>query len=291
MEPRPNTTPLIVIVGETGSGKSALAVELARQYGGEIIAADSRTIYRGMDIGTAKPSPQDRRLVPHHLLDIASPDEEFTVVNFKRQANDAIGVVTHRGHLPFLVGGTGLYVDAVIYDFQFRPKPDKMQRQSLQVLGIADLQQKLIEQGIPMPSNERNPRHLLRALETRGAPALRSSLRGATLLIGISINREELHKRIVKRIDTMLEAGLVSEVRSLVERFGWDAPGLQAPGYRTLRPLLEGVCTLDETRQQLLHEHLHLAKRQRTWFKRNRDIKWICKKEEAVDLITTFLNK
>jgi tRNA dimethylallyltransferase len=291
MGSKSDVTPLIALVGETGSGKSGLALDLAQLFSGEIIAADSRTIYKGMDIGTAKPSLEDQQRVPHHLLNVVRPDQEFTVAEFKRQANKAITAITSRGHCPFLVGGTGLYVDAVLYNFQFSSKPDTTQRLLYSSLTIPELQQRLIEQGIPLPTNERNPRHLIRALETGGVPAARSPLRTSTLVLGWSIDRETLRERMEQRVDTMFAAGLIAEVESLVDRFGWDAPGFQAPGYKTLRRLIEGKSSFEETRQQLIREHLQVAKRQRTWFRRNKDIQWICKKEEAVDLITTLLNK
>lgn len=291
MESKSDTAPLVVIVGETGSGKSDLGIRLAKEFGGEIIAADSRTVYTGMDIGTAKPSQQDLREVRHHMIDVITPAQEFTAADFKELTNTSIQDIYSRGHLPIMVGGTGLYVDSVLYDFTFRKPADDSLRKELQNLSVDELQARLIERGIPLPSNERNPRHLVRALETNGEPSVSKPLRRDTLIIGISTEREVLRERIERRVGIMLAAGLASEVERLVNEFGWEAPGLQSPGYKTFREYLDGRATLDEVRERLIREHMQLAKRQRTWFKRNKSIHWICKKEEAVDLVTTFLNK
>ncbi|HEU4914104.1 MAG TPA: tRNA (adenosine(37)-N6)-dimethylallyltransferase MiaA [Candidatus Saccharimonadales bacterium] len=291
MESKPDPTPLIVIVGETASGKTALSIELAKLCKGEIIAADSRTIYRGLTIGTAKPTPQEMDGVPHHLLDVVSPDQYFSAADFKRLANEAIHEIFSRGRVPFIVGGTGLYVDSVIYDFTFRQPGNPGIREQLEGLSVEALQQILIKKGIDLPENARNPRHLIRRIETGGEEHARRPLRANTLILGLSIERDVLRERLEKRVQLMLGQGLVQEVKALAERYGWDAPGMQSPGYRTFRKYLEGECTLEDTCTLLVREHMHLAKRQRTWFKRNKDIHYISKKEEAVDLVTSFLNK
>jgi len=291
MESQSGQSPLIVIVGETASGKSALALELAQQCNGEIIAADSRTVYKGMDIGTAKPSPDEQRLVPHHLLDVATPDQRFTVADFKRLAQGAIIEVSKRGRIPFLVGGSGLYIDAILYDFTFKGEADMQQRQRLQALSVEELQQELKTQGVPLPENRRNPRHLIRALETGGMPAVRTALRPNTLVIGLEIDRQRLKSKLEQRVDAMVDQGFLEEVGSISEQYGWDLAALQAPGYKAFRAYLAGELTLSEAKAAFVRNDFQLAKRQRTWFKRNKDINWISRKEEAVDLITTFLNK
>jgi tRNA dimethylallyltransferase len=291
MESKSDTAPLVVIVGETGSGKSALGLYLAEKFGGEIIAADSRTVYIGMDIGTAKPTPQDLLDTTHHLVDVVEPAQEFTAADFKKLAGKAITDINSRHRLPIMVGGTGLYVDAVIYDFAFRGGANLELRKELQGLSVDQLQERLVAQGIPLPNNERNPRHLMRALETNGEPTEKNPLRRDTLILGMAIERDALLERIEHRVGVMMAAGLTREVKHLAEKYGWDVPGLQSPGYKTFREYLEGRATLEEAREQLVREHMQLAKRQRTWFKRNKSIQWICKKEESVDLVTTFLNK
>ncbi|HSD56145.1 MAG TPA: tRNA (adenosine(37)-N6)-dimethylallyltransferase MiaA [Candidatus Saccharimonadales bacterium] len=291
MESQSNKTPLIVLVGETASGKSAMAIELAKQFNGEIIAADSRTVYSGMDVGTAKPSTVDMQGVEHHLLDVISPDEPYTVATFKRQASRAMSQISDRGHIPFIVGGTGLYVDAVIFDYVFQGKPNLELRARLQHMSVEELQAEITEKGIEMPTNARNPRHLMRALESEGLKKQDLRLRDDTLVLGLSIDRELLKQRIAERVDRMMERGYVEELRGLVERHGWDAPGLQSPGHKAFRRYFDGELSFEEAKAALVREHISLAKRQRTWFKRNKSIHWLCKKEEAVDLITTFLNK
>lgn len=291
MEPQSNDPPLIAIVGETGSGKSALALELASQFNGEIIAADSRTIYRGMDIGTAKPSPEEQAMVPHHLIDVVDPNETFSAADFKRLAEKAIDDIGERGKVPFLVGGTGLYADAVLYDFSFRPKPDLVLREKLQKMSVSQLQHLLLEADIPLPENEQNPRHLIRAYETKGVLPERHLLRCNTLIIGLTVDREKLRATITHRVDAMVAAGLIEEVRAIADMYGWDAPALQAPGYKAMRSYIDGNCSMEEAKTLFIQNDMQLAKRQRTWFKRDKHIHWICKKAEAVDLITTFLNK
>jgi tRNA dimethylallyltransferase len=284
-------TPLIVIVGQTASGKSALALRLAQQFDGEIIAADSRTVYRGMDIGTAKPTAAERAVVPHHLIDVVTPDESFNVADFQRLANEAIADIARRGKLPILVGGTGLYVDAVIYNFGFRPTADPHTRQALEALSVAELQERLAEQGIELPDNDHNPRHLVRALEAGGVVGARSPLRPHTLVLGLQVNSEALEQKITQRVDDMVATGLVDEVRLLANQYGWATPALLAPAYKAFRPYLAGVASLEEAKQQFVRFDLQYAKRQKTWFKRNADIQWISNPDEAVDLVTTLLNK
>lgn len=280
---------LVVIVGETASGKSALALRLAEVFDGEIICADSRTIYKGMDIGTAKPTAADRALIPHHVLDVVTPDQRFSAADFKAQTNAAIADIQARGKLPIMVGGTGLYVDAVLYDFTFREAADPTERAHLERLSVEELQQALVERGIALPENAKNPRHLIRILETDGQPAVRHALRGNTLVLGLKVDKDVLEKRIAKRIDDMVTTGFVEEVRQLAEMYGWEAPGLQAPGYRAFRPFLAGECDLEAAKQQFARNDLQLAKRQRTWFKRNADIHWITSYEQAKNRVQNLL--
>jgi tRNA dimethylallyltransferase len=290
MESESIKPPLIVIVGQTASGKTALSLELAQQFRGEIIAADSRTIYKDMDTSTAKPTPAEQQLVKHHLLDIVTPDQPFSAAEFKRLANEAIGDISKRGKLAFMVGGSGLYVDAVLYDFAFEDKPDAALRSELAKLSIEELQQQLFEQGIPLPSNSRNPRHLIRAIETRGRTGSRSALRPNTLVLGLDVDAEVIRSNITRRVDVMIKQGLLTEIQRVATQYGWDAPGLQAPGFKAFRAYFDSDISLKEASERFTKNDMQLAKRQRTWFKRNKDIHWICKKEEAVDSITTFLN-
>ena len=291
MESITDAPPLIIILGQTATGKSRLALKLAQHFGGEIIAADSRTVYQGMDIGTAKPTAEEQKIVRHHLLDILSPTETFSAADFQKHCNEAIADIAGRGKIPFMVGGTGLYIDAVAYNFSFRPLADSIQRRALEEMSVDQLQSLLAEKGIDLPSNSRNPRHLVRTLETDGERPLKQTLRPNTLLLGLSIDAEAHAAKLRSRIEGMLNDGLVDEVRELVRRYGWDAPGLQTPGYRDAKPYLEGRESLEAFKDRLVRNHRLFAKRQKTWFKRDPNIHWISNLNEAVDLITTFLNK
>jgi tRNA dimethylallyltransferase len=291
MEPVADDTPLVVVLGPTASGKTVLALDLAERYNGEIIAADSRTVYKGVDIGTAKPTPEEQRRVPHHLIDVATPDQQFTAADFQRLARAPIIDIASRGRLPLLVGGSGLYIDAVIYNFSFRGRPDARERERLQALSVEELQVELAARNIPLPENFQNPRHLIRALETNGGLPVRDELRPHTLIIGLDPDREVLRQKITARVDAMVDDGLTREVKELSAKYGWNAPALQAPGYRAFRGYIEGVLSLEEAKQLFIQNDMQYAKRQKTWFKRNPDIHWISKTAEAVALITTLLNK
>ena len=283
--------PLIAVVGATGTGKTALSLALARQFNGEIIAADSRTLYKGMNIGTAKPTLKEQAAIKHYLIDITSPDTPITVAQFKHLANDAIMTIAKRGKVPFLVGGSGLYIDSVLFDYQFSVPPDPFLRERLGRLSVEELQTALLEQGIPLPENKKNPRYLIRTLETGGTEKQTRLLRDNTLVIGLHVEQDMLYNRISRRVDAMVSAGFVEEVRKLAETYGWDNEPMRAPGYKAFREYIEGAVSLDEAKAAFIKNDLQLAKRQRTWFRRNKDIHWVETRDETVDLITTFLNK
>lgn len=290
MESKSDDAPLIVIVGETASGKTTLSLNLAQQFSGEIICADSRTIYTGMDIGTAKPTRLERQRVPHHLLDIAKPDQPYSAAAYKRAAQQKIAEVAGRQHIPFLVGGTGLYIDAVLYDFAFRRPANRAQRSTLQQRSIQELQQLIHDARLPLPNNPRNPRHLIRQLETNGEIPQPRALRPHTLVLALSIDRSLLEERIRKRVASMIEQGLEQEVRRLQKQYGWTT-AMQSIGYQEFQPYFDGQCSLDDVQQKIVRHSLQYAKRQRSWFRRNKSTHYISNLDEAVDLITTFLNK
>jgi tRNA dimethylallyltransferase len=285
------TSPLLVIVGETGSGKSALAMALARKFNGEIIAGDARTVYRGMDIGTAKPPNKDRLEVAHHLIDELHPGESFTAAQFKVRAQRAIEDIVRRGKLPILVGGSGLYIDSLLYDYAFNAPADSKLRVRLSQLPVVQLQEELKAKGIALPTNERNPRHLIRAIETAGKQASRNAMRPGTLVIGTSVDRELLKQNIVSRIDDMLEKGLEAEVKRLVELYGWNDQLEQTIGYKEFKKYLSGDETIGQVRAAIISHTLAYAKRQRTWFSRNTAIRYPSNLEQSVELVTTWLNK
>lgn len=260
MDARARTKPLVVVVGETASGKSALALELAEKFNGEIICADSRTVYKGLEIGTAKPSSEEREKVKHHLLDIVEPNQTFSAADFKQLANEAINDISSRGKIPILVGGTGLYIDAVLFDYGFASAGAERD---------------------PV-----NPRHLNSAELRQKRP-----LRANTLIIGLAPERSILKEKIKKRVEVMVGNGLVDEARGLGEQYGWDSTALQAPAYKAFREYIEGRIELEEAKALFVKNDLNLAKRQRTWFKRNNSIQWLDDPRKAVEIVTTFLSK
>jgi len=284
--------PLVVIAGETASGKSALAMELAEKFGGELVCADSWTVYKGFDIGTAKPTPEERKAIPHHLLDVAGPAEGFSAVLFQKLAKQAIVDISKRGKLPIMVGGTGLYIDSVLYDYGFLPPSDPTLRRELnamtldQVLARAEAME-LDTLGIDL----RNKRRVIRLIENNGRRPGKQPMRKNTLVMGLVTDRELLRERITKRVDMMLEQGLEGEVRGLAERYGWEAEPMKGIGYREWQPYFAGSQDLAETRERIIKASMDLAKRQRTWFKRNSGIQWLPDRSKAVDFVTTFLNK
>jgi len=269
-----NRKPLVVIVGPTASGKSMLALDVAIHFGGEIICADSRTVYKGMDIGTAKPSKADRALVPHHLLDIVEPNQPFTAADFKRLAQVAIEDIISRGKLPILVGGTGLYIDAIIFDYQFGKPADPERRAELQALTIEQLQHMCADEGIPLPTNELNRRHLVRAIELGGLISPQKSLRPETIVVGITTDRSELRTRIEARAHLMVDEGVLQEVQTLANAYGWKAEAMTANIYRIFRPVIEDKMTLNQAIELFITSDMQLAKRQITWLKRNQFIIW-----------------
>lgn len=284
--------PLVVIVGETASGKSALAMELAERFGGELICADSWTVRREVNIGTAKPSPADRARIPHHLLDIVGPDDDFTAAVFKRLANQAIQDISSRGKLPIMVGGTGLYIDGVLYNYGFLPQGDRNAREKWNLCSVEELLDEIQARGISSEGVDvRNKRRLIRLLETEGQRPEKSELRPNTLIIGLKSDREALKERIERRVDSMLTAGLEHEVQTVAIRYGWGCEALKGIGYREWQPYFEGTQSSDETRAKIIKSTKDLAKRQRTYFKRNSSIQWVEEQIEAVELTTTFLNK
>lgn len=291
MAPKSDLSPLVVIVGETASGKSALALKLAELFAGEIISADSWTVYRGFDIGTAKPTPEERARIPHHLLDVADPQEGFSAAVFKRLAVQAIDDITARGKLPVLVGGTGLYIDSVLYDYAFLPAPDPQLRRELNSMDLAGLVKKARDLQFDMAGIDlRNKRRVIRLIENNGQRPTRQALRPNTLILGVRRPLDELRQRIIDRVDAMVIAGFVDEVKRLGEAYGWNIEPMRAPGYRAFADYVHGRVSLEAAKQRFVQNDLQLAKKQRTWFKRNKSIQWVTKQSEAVDLVTTFLN-
>lgn len=286
-------SPLLVIVGETASGKSKLAMELAQTFNGEIICADSMTVRQGADIGSAKASDDERELIPHHLIDVVRPNEAFTAAQFKLLALEAIGDISNRGKLPIMVGGTGLYIDGVIYDYGFLPSANPDDRQRLNELTNEQLIQEANSLGLDTTVVDiNNNRRLIRLIETEGVLPTKKEIRANTLIIGIEPNRDDLNLRIEQRVDAMLGEGLEKEVEGLAQQFGWDCEALRGIGYSQWRNYFIGTQSIQETRKYIVKATQDLAKRQRTWFKRNKSIHWFATpvyRQDVVALVTTEL--
>ncbi len=277
------TDRLVVVLGPTATGKTALGVKLALALGGEVISGDSRLIYRGLDIGTAKPTLEERRGIPHHLIDILDLDQPFSVAVFQRLAAAAITETRRRGKLPILVGGTGLYLRALLRGFNFpagEPDPDVRRRllAELRERGPEELHHRL-QVAAPARAGQLHPRdwrRVVRAIETGGVPAGPSQSRYDGLLLGLQMPREALYPRIEARVERMLEAGLVEEVRGLLKRgYPPQAPGFETIGYREVIAHLEGKVPWAETVRLIKRNTRRYAKRQLTWFGREEGIHWL----------------
>ena len=278
----PADPPLLAIVGPTAVGKSALAVHLALRFNGEIISADSRQIYRSMDIGTAKPSPEDRQQVRHHLIDILDPRQEFSLAEFLELAHEAIQDVHTNRKLPIVTGGTGQYVWALLEGWQVPHVPPNIQlRQELQETaareGAGALYQKLcdVDPEIASTIDQRNLRRLIRVLEIyHGTGMPPSTLRQkqqppySPLIIGLTMEREALYRTIDRRVDQMVENGLVEEVRSLIDMgCSPSLPCMSSMGYKETFLYLKSELTLEEATRRIKHGTHRFARHQYAWFR------------------------
>jgi len=298
---------LIVILGHTASGKTDWAIRLAQRFNGEIISADSRQIYRGMDIGTAK--PLDIKGIPHHLIDIINPDEDFSVAQYKKLARDSIEDINQRGKIPFLAGGTGLYIQSVIDNLDI-PKvvPSKALRRKLEEKSAQELFEDLkrIDKKTAEIIDSKNKRRLIRALEVKllsGISFVSAKKIGEplfdTLQIGIKISREKLYRNIDKRVGEQIEQGLETEVKNiynellnkLPEERIWQLPSMSGICYQEFKEYFESKIDLAEVVKLIKLHNRQYARRQITWFKRDRRIHWLEKLEEAEKLIKEFLKK
>ncbi|TAH33631.1 tRNA (adenosine(37)-N6)-dimethylallyltransferase MiaA [Candidatus Saccharibacteria bacterium] len=265
---------LIVITGPTGSGKTGLAIELAEKYGGEIICADSRTVYTGMDIGTAKPTEEEQARVPHHLLDVVEPDERFTVHDFQTLARQAIVEIRTKGKIPFLVGGTGLYIDSVVLDYEFG-YDDAEKRQALSEKSVEELQTMIKNQHLTMPYNAQNKRHLVQVLAmSTHAPTAKQSPSLATHVVAITTEKAILDQRIVHRARDMFAAGVLDEARQLGQRYGWESEAMTGNIYPILRGVLDGDISQEQAIGLVTIRDRRLVKRQITWLKRHSFVQW-----------------
>lgn len=267
--------PLIVIAGPTASGKTSLAIALAEKYDGEIICADSRTVYASMDIGTAKPTQSERARVVHWGLDLVEPGERFTAADFKAYAVAKIDDIKRRGKIPFLVGGTGLYIDAVLFDYQFGGGFDKNLRVKLEQLTVDELHNYCAQNSVTLPDNKYNKRYVIRAIEQNGINKQRQTVPITTsIIVGIATDRDTLRTRIVDRSEQLFDGNVVEEASKLGNKYGWDSEALTGNIYPLARLYLDGQLTMVELKQKFITSDWRLAKRQLTWLRRNQFINW-----------------
>ena len=269
--------PLIVILGPTASGKTAYAIRLARLIGGEVICADSRTVYRGMDIGTAKPTEPERTGVLHWGLDLVEPDQRYSLYDFQRYAMAKIAEIRQRQHVPLLVGGSGLYINSVIYDYRLAGGDyDPTTRAKLEKLPPDELRRLAIKQGTKLPRDLDNKRRLIRSLERGGVSNNCGHLSSRTIVIGITMDKEKLSQRISGRAEQMLERGLIDEAERLIARYGTVEP-LRRNAYGVVAKYLAGQIHEAELIEQISTKDRQLVKKQLTWWRNPRwasDIMW-----------------
>ncbi len=271
-----NKTPLIVIVGPTASGKTSLAINLAEIYGGEIICADSRTVYKDMDIGTAKPSYEDCQRVPHWGIDLIYPYEYFSAAEFKQYALKKIEDIRSRNKIPFLVGGTGLYIDAIVFDYKFGNKSDVKKRTLLEKLNIEELWKYCRKNSIELPDNYNNKRYVIRCIEQGGINNNRKvEINNNSIVVGISTDRDNLRKRIKDRIEQFFDNNVVEEAKILGKIYGWDNRAMSGNIYPILHKYIDNEISIEEAKLEIFYRDWHLAKRQMTWFRRNKNIEWL----------------
>jgi len=293
--------PLIILTGPTAVGKTALSLSLAERVNGEIISADSMQVYRGMDIGSAKIMPEEQKGIPHHLIDVLDPDEEFHVVRFVQMAKEAMEDIRSRGKVPILTGGTGFYIQAMLYDIDFTQNDEDTQlREELeQIAGQkgAEYLHQMLRECDPKSAemiHANNVKRVIRAIEFYRQTGQRISEHNEqerektsaydSRYFVLTDERGKLYANIDKRVDQMLEDGLVEEVRKLMEMgCKRESTAMQGLGYKEIIAYLLGENTLDEAVYLIKRDTRHFAKRQLTWFRRERDVIWIEKDKFAYD--------
>lgn len=295
---------IIAIVGPTASGKTSFSLSLAKKFNGEIINADSRQVYKEMNIGTAKPTKDKKKKdyfvagVRHHLIDIILPDQEFTLAHYKEKAFIAIDDILKRGKMPIVVGGTGLYVKAIVENYDIPAvAPDLILREKLNKKSLTELV-KMLKRNNPELAERidlKNPRRVMRALEVilSGAGAIakekKMPARYQALQLGLDLPREELYGRINERVDEQIKSGLLVEVKKLSKNYSWTLPAMSGIGYKQLGYFLRNELTLSEAIEMIKRDTRRYAKRQMTWFKKEKNIKWIKNEPEAENLIKRFV--
>ena len=284
--------PLIILAGPTAAGKTDLSVQLARRTGGEIISADSMQVYRHMDIGSAKITPEEMNGIPHYLVDVLEPEEEFNVVRFQQMAKDAADKIRAKGKIPLVVGGTGFYIQALLYDIDFTENDgDDTYRKELEETAAVhggEYLHNLLKEADPQAAEQIHPnnvKRIIRALEFHRQTGGKISEHNERerekespynyAYFVLTDERGRLYERIDRRVDQMMEEGLLEEVRFLKERgVRRDSTAMQGLGYKELYAYLDGAYPLEEAVRIIKRDTRHFAKRQLTWFKREKDVIW-----------------
>lgn len=270
------TLPLIVIVGPTASGKTGLAIKLAQRFDGEIVSADSRAVYDGLDIGAAKPDLAERAGINHWGFDLVKPGEKFSAADFKDYANTKIKEIRSRNHVPFLVGGSGLYVDSVMFDFDFPKKVSDSCREKYNDMSIEELISYCKNNNIDLPENWQNKRYVINQIVRNGTkPKRRIEPIDHCLIFGIRTDREVLRYRINQRVEQMFARGVIEEATNVASAYGWENEALTGDIYRTIHQYLSKTISYEKMVTLTQIADWHLAKRQLTWFKRNQFIEWL----------------
>lgn len=290
---------IIVIVGPTAVGKTSLSISLARRLDGEIISGDSMQVYRGMDIGTAKIRPEEMEGIPHHLIDIRNPDETYSAAEFKRDVNEKVTEITEKNRIPILVGGSGLYIQAALYDFNFSdiPRDEKWTEKLMKEAGedgIDRIYRKLKEVDPEQAEkiHPNNHRRIIRALEiyeatgktkTEWEKEQKRESPYEPLIIGLTMEREKLYEQINRRVDQMMENGLLEEVETLYRQGYENTQAMKAIGYKEFIPYLEGEIMLEDAIETLKRNSRRFAKRQYTWFRNKLPVTWYLINPEEKD--------
>ena len=268
----PNSVPrTMFVVGTTATGKSGLAMRVAKELNGELICADSQTLRRGLDIGTAKPSKQDQADIVHHMLDIIDPYERYSVAQFQKAAKQLIQDIQSRGKLPILVGGTGLYIDSVYYSYALSDEPtdDELEEKS-----VRELQEMITDNGWALPNNPQNTRHLVGVIRRNGSKPVNKDPIDGAVIVGMKRSDDVLKQRISDRIEAMLESGLLQEVRALINKHGRPPSRMDAIGYPIVLRYMDGEIDMDTAKELFKSGDWQYARRQKAWFARNEHIQW-----------------
>ena len=278
---------IVVICGPTASGKTALGIQVAQQANGEIISSDSMQIYKDMDIGTAKPTEEERAQAVHHLVDFVSPDERYSVADFKKDATEKIEDILSRGKLPIIVGGTGLYVNSLIHNIEYKEEiTDIEYRNELEKVDLETLykQAQEIDPEAAAKVSQNDRKRITRILEiyhttgktkTQMEAESRQEVKYDYKIFVLTPERDKLYERINLRVDLMIQAGLVDEVRELLKKYKEFPTAMQGLGYKEVKEYLDGEITEEEMIEKIKQESRHYAKRQLTWFRQYKDATWL----------------